>query len=308
MNISEIQLALSLPKELTRIKIVILDNILELFMFQIVRSNAFDEWNKINGDSTPSKRLALFRSFFDKQKYCVQKGVFSQETGLFFNVFHELRNLAYHQAFDNVTNASSSSSYDERFRKEYHNKMELVYSELTHLYAVIIIELFKNSASLDEFEPFNSFVAEKQILKQSIMDTLTDNLLFRIKKLKNDLAYIEDNSNEYDDAKNFHDYQDIINHITFNYGHEIIEKAHLDNRIKTKFLEILHNNSNYVDSTAISEQDVLFTTQEILDWETSISHINQEPTYFASIIAWDKISKKLVILEEIVEYHIFVAC
>lgn len=48
MNISEIQLALSLPKELTRIKIVILDNILELFMFQIVRSNAFDEWNKIN--------------------------------------------------------------------------------------------------------------------------------------------------------------------------------------------------------------------------------------------------------------------
>lgn len=170
MNISEIQLALSLPKELTRIKIVILDNILELFMFQIVRSNAFDEWNKINGDSTPSKRLALFRSFFDKQKYCVQKGVFSQETGLFFNVFHELRNLAYHQAFDNVTNASSSSSYDERFRKEYHNKMELVYSELTHLYAAIIIELFKNSASLDEFEPFNSFVAEKQILKQSIMD------------------------------------------------------------------------------------------------------------------------------------------
>jgi len=308
MNIPEIQLALSLPAELTRLRIVILDNILELFMFQVVRENAFDEWYRVDGDSTPAKRLALFRSFYDKQKYCVQKGVFTEETGLFLNVFHELRNLAYHQAFDNVTRASSSLSYDGRSLREYHSKMKSVYAQLTELYAVVILELFQRFDEDEKLRQFNSFIMGNQKLKESIRNLLSENLSFRIKKLKNDLAYIEDFSDEDNGERDFHDYQTIINHVTFNYGHEIIEKASLENKVKIRFLEILHQNSDYVDATNIGEQDYLFTTHEILDWENSIEKVTNAPTYFASIIAWDKINKKLQVLEEIIEYHIFSAC
>jgi hypothetical protein len=309
MNLSEIKLALSLPSDLTRLKIVILDNLLELFMFQVVRKNAFDEWHFADEDSSlSSKRLAIFRSFYDKQKYCVKKGVFSEETGYFYNVFHELRNLAYHQAFENVTSSSSSPMYSEHTRVEYHAEMQSVYSRLTNLYAISILELFETHDNNSDFKQFNSFIEANSSLKEDMKGILKNNLSFRIKKLKSDLAYIDGLSDAESKERDFHEFQTTINHVTFNYGHEVIEKAPLENRIKLKFMEMFQEHPDFIDVENLEDRDAIFTTTEILEWENSIPNLSNAPNYLASVIAWDKINKKLQILEEIIEFHIFIAC
>ena len=305
MDLSEIKLALSLPEEHFRLKIVILDNVLELFMFNFIREKSFDEWHHIDGNANPKKRLLLFSNFYDKQKYCVEKGVFDETMGLFLNVFHELRNSAYHQAFENITTSNTSSTYDVNLHIEYHERMRTIYKELTRLYGVILLDLLNIS---EENAYLKNYLLQNQGQKGKICNVLTNNLLFRVEKIKKDLKFIDFFSDNEKEKNDLHRHQEMINHITFNYGHEIIEKSALRYKTKMRTMKIMHDNDDFVDIDDLQENDVLFTTQQILDWENSIKDVANASTYLLSVINWEKINKEMCIFEEIIEYYTYCAC
>jgi len=263
----------------TRIKFVLLDNLVELKMFQIIQEHSFDEWISIEGNAKPKERIVLYRFFSNKIDYAIKKKIISRSFANSLLVFHDLRNSLYHQG-------------------------ETIGSDITNhlftLYSVLVLEnLFHSS---------KTYVHKNKSIKTKIIRILSQDILGRIKNLKDRLNYAETNNESYDEKVPLSEFQLLLNHLVYNYGHTIIEKSNIDYRRKMKILKKIFNNPDYVNLNELKNDDILFFAHDIQAWEKIAINMAQEKNFYIVLNNWHKINEKLSILEELLDYHIYWAC
>lgn len=293
-KMKEIEHIIKIPDNQIRLKFVLLDNLIELLMFDLIKEKSFDEWMSVGGSHKPEKRINLYRFYSEKIFYLAEKGMIKKNDVDLLNIFHNIRNILYHQGF----------SFTNSFTNLYNDGLN-IYVDLFNQYIYFLVKLF-------DIKDTHIKKYAKKALKINLNKNLFLNIRERIDNFKNDLVIVEtaevisfNRKNKKEDILN---YQHTINHLVFNYGHEIIEGSSLDYKDKLKILKRIDGSPDYVDIYSISKDDIFFTAQEILNWEKIIESMKKNKNVNKSIKNWYQINKKLYILEELMDYYKFTGC
>ncbi len=92
---TELSIAKDIMKENPRLSIVILDNLVELYLFNAIQNNAMSDYLENDG-SRANHRIKLYSFFDEKIKYGVEKEIISKDAGKLMILIHKLRNQLYH--------------------------------------------------------------------------------------------------------------------------------------------------------------------------------------------------------------------
>jgi hypothetical protein len=287
---AELDLILSLDEKYYRLKIVFFDNLIELILYDVIQEQAFDEYLEADEHLDPNERINLFSYFDNKVDYVVERGLLQEDIGETLKTFHALRNMAYHQAFE--------------------GNVKKIYFEFADLFSVVALEFITNFWVNFDIPKYEAYIKNNQKIKTDIVSIVKDDLSHRFENLKNDLAFVSDASDSFDEKKhNLTDFQEELDHIVLNYGIMFIEKAKVSRKSKAKHLKLSFAHGwDYIDSNSLSGFNELITVNEIKEWEVKINSINSSTLYPEAIEIWNTINKKLSLLEDILDYYINVAC
>jgi len=191
-----------------RLSIVILDNLVEITLFNLIQGNAmFDYMEK---DENAKSRINLYTHFDKKIKYAVKKKYIDQSTSDLLLIFHKIRNKIYHS-----------------------NQEINIGSCLAKFYFKIVNEIY--------FNELNSCYRVSRTNEISIY--LKNDLESRFKKLREDIAESCEGTRNFSSLEsNDDEINDSLDHVFSNYGEHVIEKSNLDKIIKEKYI------NTYIDN------------------------------------------------------------
>lgn len=191
-----------------RLSIVILDNLIEIILFDQIQGNAmFDYMDK---DENAKSRLNLYSYFEKKINYAVKKKYIDSSTSQLLLIFHKIRNKIYHSNQEIKIGSSLAKYYFEIVNGIYKIELNTCY------------KLSKtNQISID--------------LKKDLEN--------RFLKLREDIAESCEGTRDFNSLEsNEKDINDCLDHIFSNYGEHVIEKSNLDKTTKENYINSFINN------------------------------------------------------------------
>ncbi len=88
---TELSIAKDIMQENPRLSIVILDNLVELYLFNAIQQNAMSDYLE-NDRGRANHRIKLYSFFEEKIKYGVKKEIICKDAGKLMILIHKLRN------------------------------------------------------------------------------------------------------------------------------------------------------------------------------------------------------------------------
>tara|TARA_R110002051_G_scaffold269644_1_gene329861 strand:- start:1724 stop:2518 length:795 start_codon:yes stop_codon:yes gene_type:complete len=255
----ELELSLKIQNESPRLSLVILDNLVELKLFEIIQSNAMFDYLD-NSKVTAKKRINLYSYFDEKLKYALNKDIITKEFSELLKLLHSLRNQLYHTGRKlNVTNRLSQFYYD--------------------LLSVFI---------LDKSESKFDYKNENKIS----LDLKTD-LNSRFEKLKKNIRISSLSWESEGIPLSDEEINDNLDHIFSNYGEHIVEKCQLKKELKVKYIsQFLENQVAENSFFQIERLYELSSEVESYNWEDDLSSlkkwftIDKEISFYEEVIEW----------------------
>lgn len=201
---SELEIAKSLADKSPRLSLVILDNLIELHLYEVIQNNAMFDY--LEGNSHTSKsRLQLYSHFDSKVNYASKKNIFDQKTCELIRLCHKIRNSLYHKS-DKIG----------------------ISGFLVQYYLPIVEQLIKQDCN-------SGFSIDST---NSISNLLRSDLLNRVKVFRENIAMACTGSKVFDTTILSDDYvNDCMDHVFSNYGEGVIEKSSLKKEVKEKYIE-----------------------------------------------------------------------
>lgn len=306
----EIELSLSLDDRYGRMKLILADNTVEIALLNLIRENAFDDWHAGGQTVQHQDRISLFYSFPKKVQYALKEDKISGPQSELINILHSYRNVAYHLAFNTVVN-NSSNHWANDYDQSYPEAMDSIRYTLGELYVVIALETLRDvQSNIRMKNKYVQFIEENSSLKSELGTKFGENLTFRLERIKDCLAFSAAHSPSFNESQlSLDELQPIIDHLIANYGKQVVEKSsYLNDCTKEYFLKLYENNVDALDPREI-EDDMKFATAEKIDkWENQLSDFNETMKPHVALKKWHIINKRLIVLEEIADYYVWIAC
>ena len=255
----ELALSLKIQNENPRLSLVILDNLVELKLFEVIQENAMHDY--MEGSNTDAKkRINLYSYFNEKIKYALKKGLITTDYSELLKLLHKLRNQLYHtgRTFQ-ITSKLSSFFYDL----------------------------------------ISDFIVEKKELKfeyhssSEISADLKKDLKFRFDKLKKNIRISSLSWEDGETPLSDEEINDNLDHIFSNYGEHIVEKTQLDRKLKEKYISKFLTEDvgeNYFFQIERLNELILKVDEE--SWNDDLSSlkiwfkIDSEISFYEEVIEW----------------------
>ena len=268
-----------------RIRLVIIDNLLELMMYEYFLNNSYELGeNYIRFEDKLNNRISISQYFNDKVNYCRKKGIYSNEVAEIIKLFHDLRNEAYHKGAH----------------------FSLISTDVVNIYQKILFNtMHKTNSSLKG----SHILKIENINETKIVQNIKNDLKNRLKKFKDNIIFIATGfKNEFNDENdNIENYEDEFQYIVYNYGFFIIENSTINRKDKLEYLKICFEEPDYVFPRGSEAPSSILKLKDINSWGKSINRLRRNEHYKA-ISLWYEIDKKLSLMEQITNEYILLMC
>ncbi len=199
----ELELSLKIQNENPRLSLVILDNLVEIKLFEFIQSNAMYDYMDASSINA-KKRINLYSYFDEKLKYALNNEIITPEYSELLKLLHKLRNQLYHTG----------------------RELDIT-SKLSWFYYDLLSGFILDQREL-KFEYHSSC---------KISSFLKTDLDFRFEKLEKNIRISSLSWEDVDGAPlSDEEINDNLDHIFSNYGEHIVEKSQLDKKLKEKYI------------------------------------------------------------------------
>lgn len=228
---SELAVAKNTIKISPRLAIVILDNLIEVSLFNLIQDNAMRDYITRDKVKNAKQRLNLYSHFDEKVKYAVKSEIIDQDAGVLISIFHKIRN-----------------------RLSHYGQVPPIADKLADYYFGICNEFLSSSLNA------RFTLSKSNILSQA----LKEDLLHRFKKIKADIGEACMADRNFDElALSNEDIDGMLEHIFSNYGEAIIEKSNFKSELKERYIDSFIN-----DGAGFNE---FFNIEELWKIERSVT-------------------------------------
>lgn len=266
------QKELAIAKELinkdSRLSLVVLDNIVELNLFELIQANAMFDYLERDNSNNAKYRIGLYSNFADKIKYAIKKNIIDKYSGDLFNQFHKIRNNIYHKAENNDLSLQLANHY------------------------YLIIESYLAIRKSESIFLYNE--------SNKICEILKTNLQNRFIAFRANIAEACASSRDFDSLEltdeeiNF-----CMDHVFANYGERTIEKSNLKKELKELYI------NNFMEHQV--SENLFFKIENLYSLEKRV-HKHKWNEDLKGLITWYEIDNEFKIYEEIIELYVNIAC
>lgn len=255
----ELELSLKIKNENPRLSLVILDNLVELKLFEFIQNNAMYDY--MDGPSVnPKKRINLYSYFDEKIKYALKKDMISSDYAGLLRLLHKLRNQLYHTG-----------------------RTPEITNELSLFYYDIVSDFIVNKKGLK----FNYNSTSKICL------SLKTDLESRFDKLNKNIRISSISWEDDETPLSDEEINENLDHIFSNYGEHIVEKTQLDKKLKekyiSKFLEEEAGENYFFQIERLHELTSMVDDENWNDDFSSLKvwlEIDSEISFYEEVIEW----------------------
>lgn len=199
---NEFEIAKNCVETNPRLSIVILDNLVEIILFNLIQDNAMFDY--LEKDDNAKSRINLYTYFDKKIRYAVKKEHIDSHAYDLLLIFHKIRNKIYH--------SNQEISIGKALAKYYYKIVEEIFTkELNTCY--------------------------KLSQTNNIAIHLKNDLENRFLKLREDIAESCEGTRDFNSLESDEEeINDCLDHVFSNYGEHVIEKSNLDKTIKEDYI------------------------------------------------------------------------
>lgn len=255
----ELELSFKIQNDNPRLSLVILDNLVEIKLFDIIQNNAMFDY--IDGSKVSAKkRINLYSYFDEKLKYALNKDIITIEFSELLKVLHKVRNQLYHTG----------------------RELDIT-SKLSKFYFNLLSDFILDNKE-SKFQYHSSNI---------IGDDLKKDLESRFEKLKKNIRISSLSWQDDETALSDEEINGNLDHIFSNYGEHVVEKSKIDKEIKKKYItEFIENQVSENYFFQIGRLYDLITHVNSFNWNDDLSslrewlEIDTEISLYEEVIEW----------------------